>query len=284
MSTAAAPVSERNAALPSRATTTCSTPARPPLTTRRRPSATLAISSSLSARPASQRGAPASTSVATTTSPDRSVGSSPPATPKLITPRIVEGSKTVKRARNCCGSLLLQMTVMPGPAAMRASCTRPVTISIGRGSIEFPTDASSPAPKFTFRPLPPCCWCSSDSDTALTPRAERTSDNHDSADKIPEESPLPCSAAHPTVLFGTVLQSGTAHHATPPDALLRRPPLAQARPMPFARQSSGHPRIPYNRVGSWWHPRPSLRPRSGSTAARPPPCESRDPGGPPRRH
>ena len=77
--------------MPARAATTCSTPARPPLTTRRRPSATLAISSSFSARPASQRVSPASTSVATTTSPDFSAGSSPPATPKLMTPRIVDG-------------------------------------------------------------------------------------------------------------------------------------------------------------------------------------------------
>src|SRR6202035_5867142 len=146
------------------------------------------------------------------------VGSSPPATPKLITPRIVEGSKTVKRARNCCGSLLLQMTVMPGPAAMRASCTRPVTIKIGRGSIGLPTDASRPAPKITFRPLPPCCWCSSNSDTAPTPRAERTSDTHDSADKTPEESPSPYSAAHPTVLFGSVWLLGTPPHGRPPDA------------------------------------------------------------------
>ena len=50
-------------------------------------------------------------------------------------------------ARNCCGSLLLQMTVMPGPAAMRASCTRPVTINTGRGSIELPADCVSPRPQ-----------------------------------------------------------------------------------------------------------------------------------------
>ena len=84
-----------------RAATTCSTPARPPLTTRRRPSATLAIISSFSGRPASQRVSPASTSVATTTSPDFRDGSRPPATPKLMTPRIVVGSNTVSRARNC---------------------------------------------------------------------------------------------------------------------------------------------------------------------------------------
>ena len=61
------------------------------------------------------------TSVATTTSPDFSDGSSPPATPKLMTPRNVEGSSVASSARSCCGSLLLQMTIMPGPAAMRAS-------------------------------------------------------------------------------------------------------------------------------------------------------------------
>ncbi len=199
--------------LPGWAATTCSTPARPPLTTRRLPSATLAISSSLSARPASQRVSPASTSVATTTSPDFSVGSSPPATPKLMTPLIVDGSNTVSSARNCCGSLLLQMTVMPGPAAMRASCTRPVTISTGRGSIGLPANASFPAPKFTFRPLPPCCWCSSSSDTAPTPRAERTSNSHDNADKTPEESLLPCSAARPTALFRSVCLLGTPRPA-----------------------------------------------------------------------
>ena len=76
------------------------------------------------------------------------MGSSPPATPKLMTPLIVVGSNTVSRARNCCGSLLLQMTVMPGPAAMRASCTRPVTINTGRGSIRLPADAAVPRPQF----------------------------------------------------------------------------------------------------------------------------------------
>src|SRR6202011_3342445 len=260
MSTAAAPVSKCNAAFPSRAAITCSTPARPPLTTRLPPNATLAINSSFRARPASQRVSPASTSVATTTSLDFNVGSSPPATPKLITPLIVDGSKTVKRARNCCGSLLLQTTVMPGPAAMRASCARPVTISTGRGSIGLPTDLPCHAPNFTSRPLPPCCWCSSDSDTAPAPRAERTSDSHDNADKTPEESLLPCSAARPTVLFRSVWLLGTPRHAPPPGARPRPPPSIQARPMPFARQSWGHPRIPYSRVDNWWHPRPSRHP------------------------
>src|SRR5260221_2351034 len=284
MSTAAAPVSDRSAAFTARAATTFSTPARPPLTTRRLPNATLAISSSFSAKPASQRASPASTSVATTTSPDFNVGSSPPATPKLITPLIVDGSKTVSSARNCCGSLLLQMTVMPGPAAMQVSCTIPVTINTGRGSIGLPADASSPAPKFTFRPLPPCCWCSSNSDTAPTPRAERTSDTHDSADKTPEESLLPCSAARPTSLFGSVLLLGTPRHARPRDARPRPLPSVQARPTPFARRSWGHPRNPYSRVGNWWHPRPSRRPCSGSTPASPLPCRSPGPGDPPRRH
>src|SRR5207237_1160014 len=82
----AAPVSRRSAALQARAAITWSTPARPPRTTRRRRNAMLAISSSLSDRPASQRASPARTSVATTTSPDFSAGSSPPATPKLMTP------------------------------------------------------------------------------------------------------------------------------------------------------------------------------------------------------
>jgi hypothetical protein len=86
-----APVSECSAALQAVAAITCSTPARPPRTTRRRPSAMLAISSSFSARPASQRVSPAMTSVATTTSPDFSDGSSPPATPKLMTPLNVDG-------------------------------------------------------------------------------------------------------------------------------------------------------------------------------------------------
>ena len=62
-------------------------------------------------------------------------GSRPPATPKLMTPRNVEGSSVASSARSCCGSLELQMTIMPGPAAMRASCTKPVTIKTGRGSI-----------------------------------------------------------------------------------------------------------------------------------------------------
>ena len=37
------------------------------------------------------------TSVATTTSPDFSAGSSPPATPKLMTPLMVDGSNTVEQ-------------------------------------------------------------------------------------------------------------------------------------------------------------------------------------------
>src|SRR3981189_3278246 len=213
MSTAAGPVAERNAAFTDRADDTFSPPARQPRTTRRPPSATLAIICSFSGRPASHRVSPASTSVATTTSPDFNVGSRPPATPKLITPRIVDGSNTVKSARNCCGSLLLQITVIPGPAAMRASCTRPVTINTGRGSIRLPTDGYSPAPKFTFRPLPPCCSCSLGSDSAPSPTPERTSSTHDSADKTPEESLLPCSAAHPTNLFASVWLLGTPPHA-----------------------------------------------------------------------
>ena len=64
------------------------------------------------------------TSVATTTSPDFSDGSSPPATPNEMTPLKVVESSVASSARNCCGSLELQMTIMPGPAAMRASCTK----------------------------------------------------------------------------------------------------------------------------------------------------------------
>jgi len=191
MSTAAAPVSRRSAALQARAAITCSTPARPPRTTRRRRNAMLAISSSLSDRPASQRASPARTSVATTTSPDFSAGSSPPATPKLMTPLKVDESSVARSARNCRGSLELQMTNMPGPAAIRASCTRPVTISTGRGSTNLSAVTPSPAPKFTFRPLPPCCLCFSNFDTAPAPRAERIWSSHDNANKIPAESPLP---------------------------------------------------------------------------------------------
>ena len=82
-----------------------------------------------------------------------SVGSSPPATPKLMTPRIVDGSNTVSSARNCCGSLLLQMTVMPGPAAMRASCTKTshnqapaAGQSIARGRVDPPPPNSHSDP------------------------------------------------------------------------------------------------------------------------------------------
>ena len=125
MSTAAAPVSDHSAAFPARAAITCSTPARPPLTTRRRFSATLAICPSFSGRPASQRVSPDSTSVATTISPDFKAGSSPPATPKLTTPLNEAGSSVARSDRNCWGSLLLQITAMPGPAAIRASCTKP---------------------------------------------------------------------------------------------------------------------------------------------------------------
>ena len=82
---------------------------------RRRSSAALAISSSFSARPASQRASPAMTSVATTTSPDFSDGSSPPATPKVMTPRMVDGSNVASSARNCCGSLLTADDGHAGP-------------------------------------------------------------------------------------------------------------------------------------------------------------------------
>ena len=95
----------------------------------------------------------------TTMSPDFNDGSSPPATPNEITPLNVDESRVASSARNCCGSLLLQMTIMPGPAAIRASCTKPVTIKTGRGPIasgsnEF-TVAAVPAPKVTSRPLLP---------------------------------------------------------------------------------------------------------------------------------
>src|ERR1700742_2766178 len=102
------------------------------------------------------------------------------------------------------------MTAIPGPAAMRASCSRPVTIKIGRGST-LPPVAPSLAPNLTSRPLPPCCWCFSDFDTAPAPKAERTLDSHDSVGKTREETLLPCSAAHPTALFPTVLQLSTRH-------------------------------------------------------------------------
>ena len=187
-------MTERSAALQALAATTCSTPAKPPRTIRRRFRAALAIISSFRAEAARNRVSPARTSVATTTSPDFSVGSSPPATPNEMTPLNEVESSVASSARSCCGSLELQMTIMPGPAAMRASCTNPVTIKTGRGSIEppsiaSPTVAAAPAPKITSRPLPPCCWYFSNSDTAPSPRAERTSSNHDNASKIPAESP-----------------------------------------------------------------------------------------------
>ncbi len=52
-----------------------------------------AIIASFSARPARKRASPARTSVATTTSPDFSDGSSPPATPNEMTPLKVAGIK-----------------------------------------------------------------------------------------------------------------------------------------------------------------------------------------------
>ena len=60
---------------------------------------------------------------------------------------MIDGSSVASSARNCRGSLLLQITVMPGPAAMRASCTRPVTISTGRGSIRSPAERVVPRPQ-----------------------------------------------------------------------------------------------------------------------------------------
>src|SRR5581483_7076120 len=185
-------------------------------------------------RPASQRVSPAMTSVATTTSPVFREGSSPPATPNEITPRIEVGSSVVSSARNWLGSLDEQITAMPGPAAMRASCTRPVTIKIGRGSTLPPVEPSL-APNLTSRPLPPCCWCVSDFDTAPAPKAERTLDSHDSVGKTPVETPLPYSVAHPTDLFRSVWQLGTRHPGQLPDFRPRRRPSAPARPMPSAR-------------------------------------------------
>jgi hypothetical protein len=92
----------------------------------------LVMSSPVSEEPASQRVSPAVTSVAMTTSPDSRAGSSPPATPKLITPLNVEESMVASKARNCSGLLPLQITIRPEPAAIRASCTKPVTIKTGR--------------------------------------------------------------------------------------------------------------------------------------------------------
>ncbi len=144
MSTAAAPVSEcscRLAGLRGNDALDAGEPAAHHAAAARvglqRFSVALAIISSFSAMSARNLVSPAMTSVATTTSPVFSDGSRPPATPKEITPRKVDESSVESRARKLLGSLELQMTIMPGPAAMRASCTNPVTIKTGRGSIEF---------------------------------------------------------------------------------------------------------------------------------------------------
>ncbi len=188
ISTAAAPNSERSAALPACPVTTFSTPTRPPRNTFWRPTPAPAISSSLRTSDADQRLLPATTSVATTTAPDLRSGSRPPATPKLMTPRMVAGSKSASRLRSWTGSLELQMTVMPGPAAIFASWTSPVTINTGRGSVVSPAVEMPPSPKITSQPLRSCCWCSSNSGTAPTPRAGRISSSHDNADKTHGEA------------------------------------------------------------------------------------------------
>src|SRR5215469_9991423 len=100
------------------------------------------------------------------------------------------------------------MTAIPGPAAMRASWTRPVTIKIGRGST-LPPAAPSLAPNLTSRPLPPCCCCLLDYDNAPEPKVERTLDSHDSVGKTPEGTLLPYSVAQATGLFRSVWQLGT---------------------------------------------------------------------------
>ena len=64
-----------------------------------------------------------------------------------MTPRIVDGSKLARSARNCCGSLLLQITVMPGPAAMRASCTSPSRSEPAADRIDAPTHRDVPRPQ-----------------------------------------------------------------------------------------------------------------------------------------
>jgi hypothetical protein len=56
-----------------------------------------------------------------------------------MTPLNVVESSVARSERNWLGSLLLQTTIMPGPAAMRASCAKPVMIKTGRGSIRLST-------------------------------------------------------------------------------------------------------------------------------------------------
>ncbi len=160
MSTAAAPVIERSAALQAFAAITSSTPASPPRTILRRFSAALAIISSFSADAARNRVSPDITSVATTTSPDLSDGSSPPATPNEITPRNVVGSSVASSARSCCGSL--------GAADHDHAGTRRDAGLLHQSSHnQYRPRINStvhglrrpPPPTITSRPLPPCYWC-----------------------------------------------------------------------------------------------------------------------------
>ena len=152
MSTAAAPVSECSAALQAVAAITCSTPARPPRTTRRRRSAARGDQFLVQrqSRPENGYRRPEPRSPP----PRRPISATDPARRRRrseMTPLKVVESSVASSARNCCGSLELQMTIMPGPAAMRASCTNPVTIKTGRGSF----NCDQPNCPRSRRPPPP---------------------------------------------------------------------------------------------------------------------------------
>src|SRR6202000_1692553 len=110
--------------------------------------------------------------------------------------------------------------------------------------------APSLAPNLTSRPLPPCCWCFSDFDTAPAPKAERTLGNHDSVGETREETLLPCSAAHPTELFRSVLQLVTRSLVSLRGFLSRRPPSAPARAMRSEMPLSACAPVPCSRVDS----------------------------------
>ena len=185
MSTAAAPVSERSAAFPARATTTWL-----PLSARSTPWDNAPAPqrdagdrrSSFSARPASQRGVarpiPSAChqhDVARSQCP----GSSPPATPKLITPpNLSMGQKRSKEPAIAAGS---STAADDGHAGPRRNAGLPAPdlsqlISGPQDQLDCPRPRPAPPPNSHSDPVPPCCWCSLNIPipTAPTPRAERT--------------------------------------------------------------------------------------------------------------
>src|SRR5438552_5956791 len=137
-------------------------------------------------------------------------------------PRMPVGSNTRSRPRSWRGSLELQITVIPGPAAMRASCGSPVTIRIGLSPAAPP-----PAPIITFPPLQPYYSWLASSDISPAPTVERISDTHGSVSRIRGESQWLYISARPIHPLCSGTASDKQHPCPHRDGLPRRLPLTQ---------------------------------------------------------